>query len=61
MQAQIRLRSLMVYGPGRALGPEDRSTVDKILAALDPEAPTLFDVVLEIAHSRPFTHKRVGG
>ncbi|TAH35407.1 MAG: DUF1592 domain-containing protein [Planctomycetota bacterium] len=51
---------LLVYALGRSLEPADRRAVDRILAELDPQEPTLSGILRGIVHSEAFTRRRVG-
>jgi hypothetical protein len=51
-------RRILVYALGRDLERVDRPTVEALLAGLDPEHPTLRQLVHGVAASLPFTHRR---
>ena len=46
---------LLVFGLGRGLERADRGAVQKILAGLDPENPTLEDMILSVVKLEEFT------
>lgn len=50
---------LLVYALGRGAERGDRRQVETILAGLDPEHPSLADLVLGVARSQAFLSKRV--
>ena len=52
---------LLIYALGRGLEPADRAVVDRILAALDPQRPTLTAILRGIVHSPAFRQRRTGG
>ncbi|MEE2940438.1 MAG: DUF1592 domain-containing protein [Planctomycetota bacterium] len=51
---EATVERLLVYGLARSLVPADRATVAEVVAALDPEHPTLEDALLAIVSSDAF-------
>ena len=50
---------LLTYALGRGLGRKDRPTVEAVLARLDPERPTMLELLRGIVGSEAFRKRRV--